>query len=86
MRAGVLRVCLSGWGCWHVPAGRDKQMVMFPARIDQEHASGRTLTATLAPAGGARRVWRGRGVLADTDGGDEPCSCSYTSANLVLSR
>ncbi|MGN6132625.1 MAG: hypothetical protein ACTHOK_20025 [Nocardioidaceae bacterium] len=86
MRAGVLRVCLSGGGCWRVPAGRDKQMVTFPARIDREHASGRTLTATLVPAGGSRRVWRGRGVLRDTDGGDGPCSCSYTSADLVLSR
>ena len=86
MRAGVLRVCLSKEDCWRVPAGRDKQMVMFPAGIDAARADGRTLTATLVPARGDRAVWRGSAVLTHTDGGDGPCSCSYTSAQVVLSR
>src|SRR3954447_11771334 len=77
-----VRVCVTGLACeeeeWHEGA----TVYLHPARgVRPSDLEGRVVRVTVREPGGELA---GVGTLAYTDGGDDTCSCSYSTAEVQV--
>ncbi|GAA1476714.1 hypothetical protein GCM10009623_11600 [Nocardioides aestuarii] len=78
--------CVEGWGCQPIEGTAGTTMILEPPEgVGAADAEGLTVTVTLRGRRGATQP-RGEGRFVYRPGGSGECSCSWSQADVTLTR